>query len=216
MHLTHYQLLPSTRRKLRLRRVTLVSLEENQRKGEKRTYRESSRHSSPSGVHLPSTLRRRSPGGDASSLSHRSVHRVVPRFHFHSAPSLVGLGRGSRHLPSSASTRVHRESISRNRCLTPLPPPPHHPQVVNTRTNAFLTHTRTWRRVRIVRFFSRVSSRRYPFSRPEEGETRPKNARFSSKLLVVFLPFLFFFYRPVDEFIFFLFSLFFFTDFWEP
>ena len=58
------------------------------------------------------------------------------------ASSRRARGRGSRHLQSSVSSRVHRESISRNRCLTP--PLPHHPQVVNTRTNAFLTHTRTW------------------------------------------------------------------------
>jgi len=171
-----------------------VSLEESFRTGKKRTYGENSRHSSPSGVHLPSILRRRSPEGDASSLSHHRAHRAVPRFHFHSAPPLAGLGRGSRHLPSSASTRVHRESISRNRCLTPPLPLPHRPQVVNTRTNAFLTRTRERTLgVRTDRAFSReLFTSLYPFL----STRRVRNVGFFS---------LFSRYLSTDSFFFFVF-----------
>jgi len=109
-------------------------------KRKRRTYRESFKAFVVAFRRSSSRTLGRSPEGDASSHSHRSTHPVQsPPFSLSFGASSRRARPRTRHLPPSASTRVHCESISRNRCLTPpLPPPP-----PTGCKHTHLTHTRT-------------------------------------------------------------------------
>lgn len=100
-------------------------LRKKKKKGRDALTRRASRHSSsPSGVRLPAPL------VVLPRATHPPSHIVVrtpcsPPFSLSFGASSRRARPRTRHLPPSASTRVHCESISRNRCLTPpLPPPP--------------------------------------------------------------------------------------------
>lgn len=155
-------------------------------------------------AHIPSA-----PAETQQSLVFTFIRRLLAR-------------RARPRFPSSAVFRRHpgppRIHIPSNRCLTPPPPPPlpHHPQVVNTRTDASLTHTRAWKRPRShggAYGATRSASSplgRYPLFRPagRERNEKPKDARFPSKLLsrcfsLPFRPFYrayFLFYFPLSFF----------------
>lgn len=157
-----------------------LSTKRKKKKGRDALTGTASRHSSsPSGVRLPAPL------AVLPRATHPPTHIVV-RTPCESPPFSLSFGASSRrarprtrHLPPSASTRVHCESISRNRCLTPpLPPPP-----PTGCKHTHLTHTRTSARD------SGVAPIFYSFFFIREG-FRKRNARFNFS----FFSFLFFFF----------------------